>query len=166
MRDATEPPGDLRLERRPPTVAELRALNGAVGWTDLPRNDDAVARGLAASLFGVVLLSADCVVAGCARVVGDGGIYFYVQDLIVAPSLQGHGLGGLLLDEVLAYLEREAPAGATVGLMAAEGKAGFYARRGWAPRPDDGPGMTLAWAPRAVAEPQTPASASKTPPEP
>jgi ribosomal protein S18 acetylase RimI-like enzyme len=142
-------PGSLRLERRPPSVAELRALNAAVGWTDLPEDDDAVARGLAASLFGVVLISAAGEVAGCARVVGDGGVYFYVQDLIVAPSHQGLGLGDLLLDEVLVYLERAAPAGATVGLTAAEGKAGFYARRGWAPRPHDGPGMTLAWTPGA-----------------
>ncbi len=71
-------------------MAESRALNAAVGWTDLPEDDEAVARGLAASLFGV---------------------YFYLRDLIVAPSLQGIGLGELLLDEVLAYLERVAPAG-------------------------------------------------------
>ncbi len=143
-------PGRLRLEQRPPNVAELRALNAAVGWTDLPVDDDSVARGLAASLFGVVLVDASGEIAGCARVVGDGGVYFYVQDLIVAPSFQGLGLGDLLLDEVLAYLEREAPAGATVGLMAAEGKAGFYARRGWASRAAAGPGMTLVWTPGAA----------------
>jgi GNAT superfamily N-acetyltransferase len=143
-------PGGLRLERRPPTVPELRALNAAVGWTDLPEDDDAVARGLAASLFGVVLLDAGGEIAGCARVVGDAGIYFYVQDLIVAPSRQELGLGDLLLDGVFAYLERVAPAGATVGLMAAVGKTGFYTRRGWAPRPDAGPGMTLVWPPGAV----------------
>jgi ribosomal protein S18 acetylase RimI-like enzyme len=137
------------MERRPPTVAELRALNAAVGWTDLPEDDGAVARGLGASLFGVVLVGAGGEIAGCARVVGDGGVYFYVQDLIVSPSLQGLGLGDLLLDEVLGYLEQAAPAGATVGLIAAEGKAGFYARRGWAPRPDAGPGMTLSWTPGA-----------------
>jgi len=130
-------------------VRELRALNAAVGWTDLPRDDAAVARGLAASLFGVVLLTASGGVAGCARVVGDGGIYFYVQDLIVTPSLQGQGLGDLLLDEVLGYLECIAAPGATVGLIAAEGKAGFYTRRGWVPRPADCPGMTLSWVPRA-----------------
>ena len=138
-------PDGYRLERRPPTVRELRALNQAVGWTDLPGDDDAVARGLAASLFGVVVLDAAGQTVGSARVVGDGGVYFYVQDLIVAPAHQGLGLGDLLLDEVVDYLERAAPAGASVGLMAAEGKAGFYARRGFAPRPQDGPGMTLGW---------------------
>jgi ribosomal protein S18 acetylase RimI-like enzyme len=139
---------DYRLERRPPTVRELRALNKAVGWTDLPEDDDAVARGLAASLFGVVLLTAAGEVAGCARVVGDGGVYFYVQDLIVAPSCLGLGLGDVLLDEVREYLESAAPAGAFIGLMAAEGKAGFYARRGFAARSGDAPGMWLTWTPR------------------
>jgi GNAT superfamily N-acetyltransferase len=138
-------PDGYRLERRPPTVRELRALNDAVGWTDLPGNDDAVSRGLAASLFGVVVLTAAGETVGSARVVGDGGVYFYVQDLIVAPAHQGRGLGDLLLDDVLAYLERTAPAGAFVGLMAAQGKAGFYARRGFAARPQDGPGMSLTW---------------------
>lgn len=138
-------PDGYRLERRPPTVAELRGLNDAVGWTDLPADDDAVARGLAASLFGVVALTAAGEVVGSARVVGDGGVYFYVQDLIVAPAHQSRGLGDLLLDQVLAHLERVAPDGAFVGLMAAEGKAGFYARRGFAVRPQDGPGMSLTW---------------------
>lgn len=138
-----------RTERRPPTVQELRALNEAVGWTDLPGDDAAVARGLEASLFGVVLLDAAGETVGCARVVGDGGVYFYVQDIIVVPAHQGQGLGDLLLDEVLAYLGRVAGAGAFVGLMAAEGKAGFYARRGFAVRPQEGPGMSLSWEPEA-----------------
>jgi GNAT superfamily N-acetyltransferase len=143
-------PEGYRIERRPPTVKELRALDEAVGWTDLPEDDDAVARGLAASLFGVVLLSAAGETVGCARLVGDGGIYFYVQDLIVAPDHQGRGLGDVLLDEVRRYLGREAPAGAFVGLMAAEDKAGFYSRRGFVPRPDGGPGMSLTWRPGAA----------------
>jgi ribosomal protein S18 acetylase RimI-like enzyme len=126
-------------------VRELRALNAAVGWTDLPGDDDAVSRGLAGSLFGVVLLDDAGEAVGSARVVGDGGVYFYVQDLIVAPAHQGRGLGNLLMDEVFRYLERAAPAGASVGLMAAEGKAGFYARLGFTTRPTDAPGMVLVW---------------------
>ena len=146
---AGDPLDGYRLERRPPTVRELRTLNEAVGWTDLPGDDDAVARGLAASLFGVVVLDAAGETVGSARVVGDGNVYFYIQDLIVAPAHQSLGIGDLLLDEVMDYLERTAPAGASVGLMAAEGKAGFYTRRGLAPRPQDGPGMTLSWRPGA-----------------
>jgi len=35
---AAEP---YHVERRPPTVAELRALNAAVNWDDLPADDGA-----------------------------------------------------------------------------------------------------------------------------
>lgn len=141
-----------RIERRPPTVAELRALNAAVGWDDLPDDDDAVARGLAASLFGVVVTLAGEVVA-CARLVGDGGIYYYLQDVIVVPAHQGHGVGDLLMREVLCHLERHAPAGAFIGLMAAVGKAGFYERCGFAARPPGEPGMALVWDPACPPAP-------------
>ena len=60
----------------------------------------------------------------------------------------------MLLDEVRGYLEREAPAGAFVGLMAAQGKAGFYSRRGFSPRPQDGPGMSLSRSPGAASLPR------------
>jgi hypothetical protein len=38
-----------------------------------------------------VVLERDGDAVGCGRVVGDGGVYFYVQDVIVVPGLQGLG---------------------------------------------------------------------------
>jgi len=148
-------PEPYRVHERPPTVEELRALYAAVGWTDLP-DDDAVARGLSASLFGVVVtLGPD--LAGCGRVVGDGGVYFYVQDLIVAPAHQGRGVGDIVMRELLRRLERQATRNAFVGLMAADGRAGFYERYGFAARPPGSPGMALAWdAGRTPAAPRRP----------
>jgi GNAT superfamily N-acetyltransferase len=122
----------------------LRALNAAVGWTDLPDDDEVVARGLAGSLFALVVTAAGETVA-CARLVGDGGIYYYLQDLIVRPDHQGRGLGDQIMAEVWRYLRAHAGRGAFVGLMTAEGKAGFYERWGFSKRPPDGPGMALGW---------------------
>ena len=139
-------PEPYRIEERPPTVAELRALNTAVGWTDLPEDDDAVARGLAASLFGVVITMAGQTVA-CGRLVGDGGVYFYLQDMIVVPEHQRRGVGDLVMAEMWGHLRDHASHGATIGLMSAEGRAGFYERWGFAARPPGGPGMMLAWDP-------------------
>ena len=144
-------PEPYRTEERPPSVAELRALNEAVGWTDLPSDDDAVARGLAASLYGVVVTMAGQLIAA-GRVIGDGGVYFYVQDVIVVPEHQRRGVGDLVMAEIWGYLREHAAKGATIGLMAADGRAGFYERWGFTARPAGGPGMMLAWDPEHPPE--------------
>lgn len=136
--------GDFVLAERLPSVTELRRINESVGWHDLPEDDDAVARGLAGSLYGVTVSHEGETVA-CARVVGDGGIYFYVQDVIVKPAWQGHGIGQLLMDALLRYLRRTVPDGAFVGLMAAAGESQFYERFGFIRRDTDEPGMFMIW---------------------
>ena len=140
------PPEGYRVEQRPPTVSELRALHAAVGWESLPDNDEAVARGLADSKFAAVVTAAGATVA-CVRLVGDGGIYCYVQDLIVRPEHQGRGLGDRLMAELWRHLEAHGARGAFIGLMTAEGKAEFYERWGFAVRPPGRPGMALGWDP-------------------
>ena len=151
-------PKTYRVMRRPPTVAETRALYRWAGWTDIPDDDDAVVRGLAASLFGVVVTLADEVVA-CARLVGDGGMYFYLQDVIVLPAHQGEGVGDLIMREVVQYLDAHAPADCFVGLFAASGKAGFYERYGFVRRAVDEPGMALQWEPGLARRLRRPGSA-------
>ncbi|MGO8683820.1 MAG: GNAT family N-acetyltransferase [Thermoleophilia bacterium] len=135
---------DFVLAERLPNVTELRRINESVGWHDLPEDDNAVARGLAASLYGVTVTHEGETVA-CARVIGDGGIYFYVQDVIVKPAWQGHGVGQLLMDALLRYLRRTVPDGAFVGLMAAAGESQFYERFGFVRRDTDEPGMFMIW---------------------
>jgi GNAT superfamily N-acetyltransferase len=155
MSTAPELSDGLRLERRAPRVSELRALHRAVGWEALPDDDDAVRRGIEASLFCAVIMRDEEPVAG-VRLVGDGAIYIYVQDLIVLPELQGRGLGDLLMEEVWRHLQEHAERSTFVGLMAAEGKAGFYERWGFAERPPGRPGMALGWDPDDAPRPGRP----------
>jgi GNAT superfamily N-acetyltransferase len=129
------------LEERAPTVDEYRALRAAVGWN--AHTDEATRRGLAGARYSCVV-SADGETVGCGRIVGDG-LYLYLQDVIVVPEHQGRGAGTAIMDALLAYLEREAPPGAFVGLMAASGVASFYERYGFERRPDDRPGMFRIW---------------------
>jgi GNAT superfamily N-acetyltransferase len=138
----SNPPEGYRMEERPPTVEEYQRLRTLVGWG--PMTEDGVAGGLPNALYSVVLVHEDEAV-GCGRMVGDGGMYFYVQDVIVLPEHQGRGLGMLIMDAVMAYLERTARPGAFVGLMAATGVAPFYERYGFARRGDDQPGMFRVW---------------------
>ncbi|MFH1468209.1 MAG: GNAT family N-acetyltransferase [Pseudomonadota bacterium] len=126
------------VEERAPSVDEYRRLRAAVGWRALP--DETMARGLAGALFSACA-TAGGVVVGAARIVGDGGVYFYLQDVVVLPVWQGHGVGRLLTEACLGWLRAHAPPGAFVGLMAAAGKAGFYEPFGFERRAPDAPGM-------------------------
>jgi GNAT superfamily N-acetyltransferase len=101
----------------------------AVGWTSV-MNLDAAPAALAASLCGCVALVGDEVV-GMARLVGDGAIFFYVQDVAVLPSHQGMGVGAQLLRRLLEWLEEHAPDRAFVGVFAAAGTEPFYGREGF-----------------------------------
>jgi len=74
-------------------------------------------------------------VIGMARVVGDGALFFYIQDVIVVPAHQGRGVGALLMGRVMDYLRGHAPEKAFVGLFAVEGTLPFYARYGFAVDP-------------------------------
>ena len=75
------------------------------------------------------------------RVIGDGSIYFYIQDLIVLPEYQEMGVGRLIMEQIEKYLQNNAPKGAFIGLMAAENTTGFYENFGYMVRPEQKPGM-------------------------
>ena len=135
--------GTYQLVERDPTVQEYQRLRRAVGWGDM--TDEGVAAGLPNALFSIVL-ELDGEAVGCGRIVGDGGLYFYLQDIIVLPEHQGRGQGATIMDEVMAYLERTCRPGAFVALMAAVGAETFYERYGFRRRSDQQPGMYRVWA--------------------
>jgi GNAT superfamily N-acetyltransferase len=121
--------GDYRAVHRLPTVEEHRALATSVGWADhvdwatLPLS-------LAGSLTGVVVLrGGDAVAMG--RIVGDGAHYFYVQDVVVHPDHREEGLGTLVLEELLAWIQRTAPSDAFVGLFSSPEGETLYAEHGF-----------------------------------
>lgn len=134
----------FQLVERAPTVDEYLALRTGVGWGTADR--EATAHSIQHTLYWVVLLEEEQVI-GCGRVIGDGGICFYVQDIIVLPAYQGQGLGRQIMDKVMGYLTAHSRPGAFAGLMAAQGVAGFYRKYGFIERPTEalGPGMIRFW---------------------
>ena len=128
----------IALVERAPTLDEYRRLRASIGWNEV--DADGIVAGLSSSLYAVVL-ERDGEAVGCGRVVGDGGIYFYLQDVIVLPELQGQGWGARIMDAVMQYVEEAARPGSFVGLMAAKDAEGFYLRYGFERRADDRPGM-------------------------
>ena len=133
---------NFQLVEKIPAVDDYQRLRRAVGWYVV--NDMDTAKGLQNSLFSVCLLYNQEVV-GCGRVVGDAGIYYYIQDIIVLPEFHGHGGGKLIMDAVMEYLRTHAVPNCFIGLMAAIDVSGFYKKYGFEERPADRPGMYRVW---------------------
>ncbi len=130
------------LVERSPTIEEYLILRKSVGWEEI--DIEGVEIALQNSLFSVCILYKDKVI-GCGRVVGDGGIYFYVQDVIVLPEFQRKGIGKLIMDSLMNYLNSNAPGNAFIGLMAARETSSFYEQYGFTIRDPDRPGMFKIW---------------------
>lgn len=133
--------GDIDLSDVLPSASEFVAMRSACGWGEI--SVVIAERALKSSVVGVSARRAGKLL-GFGRVVGDGVLYFYVQDVIVAPEVQGQGLGRLIMKRLMVHVREIAPTGATIGLMAAAGKEGFYERFGFTVRPATsyGAGMT------------------------
>ena len=72
-----------------PTIADFISLRAQVGWESPAENN--VKLSLQNSLFHVAIYDNEKLIA-MGRVIGDGAMYFYIQDVVVAPDYQGHGL--------------------------------------------------------------------------
>lgn len=112
------------LQERLPTLGEYRALCTSVGWEDF-MNFDVAQTSLDSSIYGVVAVC-DEEAVGMGRIVGDGAIYFYIQDIAIHPVHQKRGLGTRIMEALMDYLNAHAPEKAFVGLFAAEGTQPFY----------------------------------------
>ncbi|MFC4103466.1 GNAT family N-acetyltransferase [Paenibacillus xanthanilyticus] len=126
------------LIERLPTPSEHLFLWEAVGWGSV--DPETAASSIARSLYGVVVLHEDQVV-GMGRIVGDGVMYFYIQDVAVLPDHQKHGLGKMIVERLMVHirqcrLKNGAP---FVGLFASQGKEPFYEQFGFK---NHAPGMT------------------------
>ena len=117
-----------------PSPAEYNHLRESVGWGTYETG--LIASSLARSLFCVCAILNENVV-GMARVIGDGGLVYYVQDVIVLPGHQGQGIGTRLMDVIMAYLHTHTSPNSVIGLMAAKGKEPFYDKYGCITRPND-----------------------------
>lgn len=96
-------------------------------------SDEIMRRSIDKSLYWVTMYSKQRLIA-MGRVVGDGEMYFYVQDVLVHPEYQGKGHGDEIMGSIDRYLCKKCGPGATIGLLAAKGKEGFYRKFGYSER--------------------------------
>lgn len=119
----------VRIERRLPTAEEHHRLSERVGWAHA-FHWPSMPASLASSRCGVIAAVDDKVV-GMGRVVGDGAIYAYIQDVAVDPDYQGRGIGQQIVEALLADIRSTAPGPIFIGLFATDAALPLYERNGF-----------------------------------
>lgn len=128
----------FRIEKRGLSADEYQLIRKTTGWIML--DDDVVSQALKNDLFTVCAFD-DKKLIGIGRVIGDGSIYFYIQDVIVTPEYQKKGVGKHIMESIEEFLNEKANNHSFIGLMAAEGVKEFYYAFGYKERPAHKPGM-------------------------
>lgn len=96
------------------------------------------------SLYTVCAYYED-VPVGMGRIVGDGVVIDYIQDLVVNPTWQDKGIGRLIIENLISYVKKTKLDDTEIMLclMCAKGREKFYSKFQFISRPTDtlGPGM-------------------------
>ena len=134
----------LKLEQDIITVDMYLKLRDAVGWKKLSRSQ--AKKALENSLCTMCVTLAGQPI-GMGRVVGDGSVICYIQDLIIHPNAQGMGAGVMLMEALISYVKGITEEGTEMmlDLMCAKGREFFYESHGFLARPTEnlGPGMIM-----------------------
>ncbi|MBP3038223.1 GNAT family N-acetyltransferase [Bacillaceae bacterium Marseille-Q3522] len=110
---------------KPIEYNELRLEGGISG-----KSQEAATIGLKNSLFAVCIYDNKTLI-GMGRVIGDGGAFFQVVDIVVKPSYQGRGLGKVIMKEIMNYLDKNTYPGSYVSLIADDPANKLYEQFGF-----------------------------------
>ena len=84
---------------------------------------------------GLINVSAllDGQLVGMGRMVGDGAMYWYLQEIIILPEYQKMGIGTKIVNYLIDYAVEHSATGTftTIGGVSAKGKEGFYSKLGF-----------------------------------
>ena len=116
---------NFSIEYRLPSNTEYQQLCESVGWGEII-NFEASQPALDNSVVGVVATAENGDVIGMGRIVGDGAIYFYIQDIVVVPDFQKQGIGRSILSALIQYLQDNGPAKSFIGLFSVPEAIEFY----------------------------------------
>lgn len=116
------------------TAEDFIRLKMAAGFIERPLQQ--VEKALKNGLFNVSAIC-DGKVVGMGRLVGDGAMYWYLQEIIVQPEYQGRGIGKSIVNRLLEHIRSASIPGTIIdiGLTAVKGKEPFYEKFGFTVRP-------------------------------
>lgn len=72
-------------------------------------------------------------ICGEIRLVGDGAMYWYFQEIIILPQFQRKGIGTMIVHHLVDYARENSKTGkfTTIGGVSAKGKETFYEKMGF-----------------------------------
>lgn len=117
-----------------PTAQAFQALRKETCWGDITLQQ--ASNALRLSLCGLYLCKDKQPIA-MARILGDGVLCLFIQDVIIARPFRGMGYGKRLMQDLIRHLGQHYAPECTVGLMAAKGQAKFYEAFGFEQRPSN-----------------------------
>ncbi len=117
------------------SIDDYNNLRKSAGWREV--SDRKAEIGLKNSTFTVVA-TIDKQPVGMARIVGDGGYFSLIVDVVVLPQWQRKSIGTNLMKQIMAYIEQNTfeKENVFVSLVAAPARESFYKQFGFKPCPD------------------------------
>lgn len=119
---------DFKIIYEPPTPTEYNNIRVEGGMSGKPI--EAATMGLKNSLFTVCIYH-EFTLIGMGRIIGDGGAFFQIVDIVVRPSHQGKGLGKLIMKKLMEYLDQNTYSGSYVSLIAEDPANKLYEQFGF-----------------------------------
>lgn len=112
----------------PPNPMEYNHLRLEGGISG--KSQEAATIGLKNSLFAVCIYDSKTLI-GMGRVIGDGGAFFQIVDIVVKPSYQGQGLAKVIMKDLMDFLYENTYSGSYVSLIADGGADKLYEQFGF-----------------------------------
>lgn len=132
----------IEIKENTLSLKQYLELRASVGWKVL--NEKQAEKALKNSIYTLCAYDGNQPV-GMGRIVGDGAVISYIQDLVVHPGYQNQGVGRKIIEGLIQFVRDHNPEGneMMLCLMCAKGRESFYQKFGFLARPTGqlGPGM-------------------------
>ncbi|MFK7692550.1 GNAT family N-acetyltransferase [Paenibacillus sp. HJGM_3] len=119
----------MHIRHEVPDTQTYQNLRIAAGLP--PKEHEIATTALNRSIFTVIVRKDGSEMIGMGRIVGDGGCYYQLVDVLVHPDYEDLAVKEVVIRELLNYLDQHAPADAEIIVMADVRNLPIYQNHGF-----------------------------------